>query len=1321
MLGKQLRVRLDGHNESYSSGGRSRMNLRSLLWSFRVATAMVALSTCGWSLESKALSSDAQPEDGPSTMWVVFTAEEFAALQPIVPQNFNQGPPPATSDRESASNLFGMRFPWAKAILHVSDGNSDRTAAQTFNCRIRYDGDFTFMLAGASPKKPLVIELMDGLQYRGANTFRLHTMQFDPSMMREQTAAKIFDAMKVPVPKGFYTEVSLEVPGEEAQYLGLYSAFEAVDSNLLMKHRFSPQTVLTQPLGLQTIRDLGDQWLPYAGIFRPQVPLTLDQQQRFIALVDWISNSDDQQFVADLPKFFDIDELLRYLAANAILSNVTGFSGIGTNDYLCLDPQTNRFRLISAEFETALGSAALSGTPQQLAALDYRHPYSTGCPLFDRLLNDSSIRERYDEIVLSAMSTFFHPEETRSQVEVLKSRIAAAKERDETANTIRSQTLSMELTDFLQQRHASITVQLAMGEPGYIPSPPDLSGFGGPLNAPRGAQAPITEAQFVEQVRVPEGFAATLFASAPEVNYPVAIATEPSGAIYVASDEQGSLGTDQGGGKILRCVDLDRDGIMDSVTEFCRVDHVRGVLYQGGRVWVCHPPFLSVFDDDDGDGVADRSKQLVSGLTTDLVNTRGGDHTTNGIRMGIDGWIYIGDGDYGVPGAVGTDGSAVVLRGGGILRVRPDGSELELFASGLRNPFDIAIDPHLNMFTRDNTNDGGGWDTRVSQLFQTAEYGYPRLFANFSDEIMPTLGAYGNGGGTGSLYVEDDAWPAPLNRSLLTSDWGRSGLFHHQLTAVGPTFSITQDLLATIPRATGMDIDAEGNLYVASWWAGEASVYVGPHVGFITRIRPADLPARELPELTKLTDSQLVDLLHTEQAVVRFHAQGELIRRGSADVVVQLEKLCLDISKNLASRVAAIFALKQIQGVGSHPLFLRLLSDDTVREFSIRALTDRKSQLSGLTAETFLSYLDDPSPRVRAQALIALGRLGDERVAAEILPLADTGSEARPDAAVPHPALVIPHLAMRTLVELNNVEACLQGLDGQHWSAALRVLRSLHSQQAVDGLIERYSSQTDQEKREAILRTLIRLYQQETPYDGSWWGIRPDTTGPYFDPMTWSESEKIADFLLTVMSESAPATDELIHRELQRHQVRLPGSLPTDVDLPETNSMAIEILPVDPTDPQQIGNQSFERVLEQVLANKGDVAKGGVVFKNVSCAACHTSGPGQQPVGPHLADIGKRYQAQELAESILKPSVKIAQGYETQAFLMDDGRLISGFVIGENGRQILLRDSRGTTHRIPRDEIEQRSRQQLSSMPEGLVSSLKASDLADLIAYLQSL
>ena len=246
-------------------------------------------------------------------------------------------------------------------------------------------------------------------------------------------------------------------------------------------------------------------------------------------------------------------------------------------------------------------------------------------------------------------------------------------------------------------------------------------------------------------MQTPDGFEATLFARSPEANYPVAVACEPGGAVYIAIDEQGSLGTTPDGGRIVRCLDHDDDGVADEFTVFARVDHPRGLCYRDGSVWVMHPPTPSVFHDDDRDGVSDRHEVLVTGLTTSLIDERGGDHTTNCVRMGIDGWLYVGVGDYGIQQATGADGRTISLRGGGIVRVRPDGTELEIYCTGLRNPFDIAIDPLLNLFTRDNTNDGAGWDVRVSHLFQTAEYGYPRLVANFTEETM-RAGAFGGEG-----------------------------------------------------------------------------------------------------------------------------------------------------------------------------------------------------------------------------------------------------------------------------------------------------------------------------------------------------------------------------------------------------------------------------------------------------------------------------------------------------------------------------------------------------------------------------------------------
>src|SRR5262249_60167554 len=110
-----------------------------------------------------------------------------------------------------------------------------------------------------------------------------------------------------------------------------------------------------------------------------------------------------------------------------------------------------------------------------------------------------------------------------------------------------------------------------------------------------------------------------------------------------------------------------------------------------------------------------------------------------------------------------------------------------------------------------------------------------------------------------------------------------------------------------------------------------------------------------------------------------------------------------------------------------------LAGEAAVREFGVRARPDRKGELDGLDAEPFVKALADESARVRAQALISLGRLNDVSAAGSILPLT-----ARPEGSAlptkkplhnqPDPDRAVPHLAVRALVSPNPVDAGLEGL-----------------------------------------------------------------------------------------------------------------------------------------------------------------------------------------------------------------------------------------------------------------------------------------------------
>lgn len=1287
-----------------------------------------------------------KPNFGPSQVWHVhlhLSPEEFSAMQPPPVGPFGPLPGPAAprspAGRPTERNLFGVEFPWAKAEVTIN-GQALRHAG------LRYSGEITYFSSSMTLKRPLRIgfDRFGGERWQDHSGLQLQAMPLDPSKARQVVAGEIFRHVGVPTPLTAFAEVTLSVPGRhEREYLGLYTVVEEVDSNFLRRHFGSDRGVLFRPFGSQNLPHLGENWEAYRPVYRPHREVSPTEARRLIEFASLVHRADEKEFHRRITDFLDTDAFLRYLAAHTLTSHLESFFALGHNYCLYLDSRTNKFHFLPGDLEFALGNFLLFGSADQLMDLSIRKPYAGECRLAERMLKDRNIEERYFALLRQQLQETFAKDRLTPMLDAIEK--ATKPVRDKEAQATRNRPgppgfggafgppppQPPDLKTFVESRIASVTAQLAGNHRGYEPQPLSFGPPGGGPNNPgsfgltRPASA-IDERIFASEVQGPPDFDLTLFAAPPTISYPVAIACEPEGAIYVAVDEQGSLGRTPGGGRIVRLVDRDGDGKADGSTVFARVDHPRGVAYRNGKLWVCHPPTLSVFEDTDGDGVADKRETLVTGLTTRLIRDRGGDHTTNCVRFGIDGWLYIGVGDYGIHEARGKDGRTISLRGGGVVRVRPDGTELEIYCTGLRNPFDLAIDPFLNIYTRDNTNDGGGWDTRVSLLWQTAEYGYPRLFANFTDEIMPTLGSFGNGGGSGAVMVGDARWPTRFRGMLLTADWGRSEVYLHPLRPRGPTFDLRQEVFLRIPRPTGMDMDAQGRLYVASWRGGSAVGYEGPNIGFVAAATPRGLRPKQLPQLKQLNTADLVEQLRSTSSAWRVQVQGEILARGrDGKTSSALVRLAEDASAPRECRVAALFTLKQLDGKEAEATLLRWAEPGPLREFALRALTDRRNHLTDLPLEPFLKALTDPSPRVQAQAVISLGRIGDPSAAPHLLPLTvrPRGSELprrQPVQNQPDPDRVVPHLACRALVALEAVEACLEALDGPYASGALWALRYMHSEKAVEGLIRKLNATRSPELRRSILATLIRLHHREADYDGSWWGIRPDTTGPYFDPVEWAMSKRIAAVLSVAVQDADKETAAYLREQLRRHRVQLPGVV-LDSHAEVVEEKPVVVPQADPNNPNQIANLPYETVVRRTLAARGDAARGEQLFKAQSCFACHTTADGQTPKGPHLVDIGKRAQPEELIESIVKPSAKIAQGYESYLFATVDGQVIQGFVVGERAQSTLIREPNGLPREIRKEDIESRGILKQSAMPEGIVANLTPEQLADLIAYLQSL
>lgn len=669
------------------------------------------------------------------------------------------------------------------------------------------------------------------------------------------------------------------------------------------------------------------------------------------------------------------------------------------------------------------------------------------------------------------------------------------------------------------------------------------------------------EAEVLKDVTVADGFDVSLFSLPESANYPVYVSAAPNGDLYVASDGNGSLGLEAGRGRIVRLRDTDGDGRADEVTEFAKnVDAPRGMVWDHDRLYVIHPPDISVFIDKDGDGQSDEQQTLITGIAFGYKD-RPADHTTNGLSMGIDGWLYISGGDFGFKDAVGTDGRHLQHRSGGVIRFRPDGTGLEIFATGTRNILGTPISPLLDIFARDNTNDGGGWDVRFHHFTGLEDHGYPRMYINFNDEIVQPLADYGGGSGCGSTYLSEPGFPDKWNNAPLTCDWGTNALWHHKVEPSGATFKEVSkpEPLIKMTRPTDADVDGMSHLYQASW-KGATFNWEGPDVGYIVRISPKGYKADPLPDFAKASEAELIRLLESPSQVRTLEAQRALLRRpGTASMRDGLLALAGDSAKPLPARVAALFALTQraLKAESAGPVVAAvtpLAADPLLQRFVLRALGDAglnriAEGKSSAPAALFAAGLKSQDPRTRLEAIVGAARQ-------KMLPLGPQIAALLGDSDP-----VVAHTAFRALGMMGAADACFAVIDKSgsppaQRLGAFRALMRMHQPAVVKGLISRLGTAPATNRLEFV-SALARLHFHEGEWKGDSWGTRPDTRGPYYQPEAWSETPKIATALKSELEKAPASVAPAIIRELKRNRVEFGDTLKRLMDLAKKEPAAL--------------------------------------------------------------------------------------------------------------------------------------------------------------------
>lgn len=152
-------------------------------------------------------------------------------------------------------------------------------------------------------------------------------------------------------------------------------------------------------------------------------------------------------------------------------------------------------------------------------------------------------------------------------------------------------------------------------------------------------------------------------------------------------------------------------------------------------------------------------------------------------------------------------------------------------------------------------------------------------------------------------------------------------------------------------------------------------------------------------------------------------------------------------------------------------------------------------------------------------------------------------------------------------------------------------------------------------------------------------------------------------------------------------------------------------------DRQKVIEQYRGRLVADAIANSEAAARGKESFQRV-CASCHRLADLGNDVGPPLKQLSEK-SPEQLLDTILDPNREVDPRFLGYTVLTADGRVLAGIIQDESASQIVLAESGGKKHTIPRSEIEKLQSTKLSLMPVGLEQQITPEQMSDLIAFLK--
>lgn len=531
--------------------------------------------------------------------------------------------------------------------------------------------------------------------------------------------------------------------------------------------------------------------------------------------------------------------------------------------------------------------------------------------------------------------------------------------------------------------------------------------------------------------------------------------------------------------EVWRLEDTDADGFADIsmrvLNDFCDevTDVMGGILVRAKDAFLAIAPDMWRMEDTNNDGIWDKKTSISTGYQ---VHIGFGGHNMSGPVEGPDGRIYWNMGDVGATVTT-VDGKTLENPNSGfIARSNPDGSDFEIFATGLRNTHEFVFDDYGNLISSDNDGDYPDERERLVHVVEGSDAGWrsnwqygkntdPKnnRYNVWMDEklsvphwegqaayIIPPIMNYHNGP-TGMVYNPGTAlgkeW---LNKFFLVEFVGttnNSHIWSFGLKPKGASFELdgeTDVMSGVLP--TAIQFGPDGALYVADWITGWETKNYGRVWKLDVTKEKNDLEkeraeTKRLMQLdySKQTTADLGKWLGYSDRRIRQKAQFELANR-DIEGAVELTK-AMNQTDNQLARIHGIWGMGQLLRSDEKyaPQLMELLNDkdEEIIVQALKMLGDAEVKSIG---NAIIPFLKDNNPRLQFYTAEVLGQIKHE---AAIQPLIDL-LKANNDTD-----LYIRHAAVLALSRIGKAEPMLALANDPSKAlrtAAVLVLRKLKSE-----------------------------------------------------------------------------------------------------------------------------------------------------------------------------------------------------------------------------------------------------------------------------------